>query len=111
MPLSRRLTTVLIVAAAMVGESWQAAWNTALQDHTATASPNAGWPMAAMAGALRVRLEKIDHYVLGGEYRSPGASDIAAARRLVSCLADTVICSVGFMGMAGTLPARRGDAT
>ena len=29
-----------------------------------TASPNAGWPMAAMALRLDLRLSKRDHYVL-----------------------------------------------
>jgi adenosylcobinamide-phosphate synthase len=33
--------------------------------HGRTASPNAGWPMSAMAGLLGVRLEKPGHYILG----------------------------------------------
>jgi adenosylcobinamide-phosphate synthase len=41
------------------------AWQIARRDHAQTESPNAGWPMAAMAGALGVRLEKVGHYVLG----------------------------------------------
>jgi adenosylcobinamide-phosphate synthase len=36
-----------------------------LRDASQTDSPNAGWPMAAMAGGLRVQLEKIGQYKLG----------------------------------------------
>ncbi|TRO50381.1 cobalamin biosynthesis protein, partial [Candidatus Bathyarchaeota archaeon] len=35
------------------------------RDHAKTPSRNHGWPMAAMAGALRVRLEKPSQYILG----------------------------------------------
>jgi adenosylcobinamide-phosphate synthase len=34
-------------------------------DGKKTASPNAGIPMAAMAGALHTKFEKINHYSLG----------------------------------------------
>lgn len=75
-----RLTGLLLVAAcplarAPAGE----AWRTMLRDHSATESPNAGWPMAAMAGALRVRLEKVGHYRLGVEYSAPSAASIGRA--------------------------------
>lgn len=53
-------------------------------------SPNAGWPEAAMAGALGVRLSGPrvygDHVAdepwLNGEARDPGPADVAAALRL-----------------------------
>ena len=48
-----------------------------------TASPNAGFPMSAMAGALGVELEKINHYILGKGLRAPTAADIVRARRLL----------------------------
>jgi adenosylcobinamide-phosphate synthase len=48
------------------------------RDHGRTASPNAGWTMAAMAGALGVALEKPGAYRLG-DGRSPTADDIARA--------------------------------
>ncbi|MBI4247548.1 MAG: cobalamin biosynthesis protein, partial [Candidatus Rokubacteria bacterium] len=46
------------------------------------ASPNAGWTMAAMAGALGVVLEKPGQYRLG-KGRLPAARDIPPAVRLV----------------------------
>ena len=49
------------------------------RDARHTESPNAGHPMAAMAGALGVNLTKRDHYELGAEFRSPDATDIRAA--------------------------------
>jgi adenosylcobinamide-phosphate synthase len=61
-----RLTGVLIVmASALVGGDSKAAWEIAKRDHAKTPSRNHGWPMAAMAGALRVQLEKPGQYILG----------------------------------------------
>jgi adenosylcobinamide-phosphate synthase len=47
-----------------------------------TPSPNSGWPMAAMALALDVRLAKAGVYELHGAGRSPQATDTAQALRL-----------------------------
>jgi adenosylcobinamide-phosphate synthase len=47
-----------------------------------TPSPNSGWPMAAMALALDVRLGKPGVYELHGMGRSPQATDTAQALRL-----------------------------
>jgi len=41
------------------------AWKIAYRDHKKTPSRNHGWPMAAVAGALRVQLEKPGQYILG----------------------------------------------
>jgi adenosylcobinamide-phosphate synthase len=61
-----RFTAVLIVlAAALLGEDYKNAWAIAKRDHARTPSRNHGWPMAAMAGALRVQLEKPGQYILG----------------------------------------------
>lgn len=77
-----RLTAVaLAVAAPVVGASPRLALRTAWRDAGTTVSPNSGWPMAAAAGALGVRLEKRDHHRLG-DGPGPGHIDIARARRL-----------------------------
>lgn len=49
-----------------------------------TPSPNSGWPMAAMALALGVRLGKPGGYVLNGDARSPQVQDTAWAIRYAS---------------------------
>jgi adenosylcobinamide-phosphate synthase len=61
-----RFTAILIVlAAAITGEDYKNAWSIAKRDHAKTPSRNHGWPMAAVAGALRVQLEKPGQYILG----------------------------------------------
>ena len=61
-----RLTAFLmIVSARILGADWKNSLNILQRDHYKTFSLNAGYPMATMAGALRVRLEKIGHYTLG----------------------------------------------
>jgi len=78
-----RLTAALICCTAMVGGgSSSRAFRTALRDARRTASPNAGWPMAAMAGALGVHLTKRDHYSLNDPGRQPRPSDIGRACRI-----------------------------
>jgi adenosylcobinamide-phosphate synthase len=61
-----RFTAILIIAAAAIlGKDYKNAWAIAKRDHAKTPSRNHGWPMAAMAGALRVQLEKPGQYILG----------------------------------------------
>ncbi len=61
-----RLTALfMIVAAAILGKDAKNAWKIAYRDHKKTPSRNHGWPMAAMAGALRIQLEKPGQYILG----------------------------------------------
>jgi adenosylcobinamide-phosphate synthase len=78
-----RLTATAIVATApAVGLSGRGALRTAMSDAGRTSSPNAGWPMAAAAGALGVWVEKPGNYRLGAG-AVPDVAHIAAARRLV----------------------------
>ena len=80
-----RLTGLLITLAAfLAGANGGQAWRILLRDAGQTASPNAGFPMSAMAGALGVELEKIGHYTLGQGLAAPNAAGLARARRLFS---------------------------
>jgi adenosylcobinamide-phosphate synthase len=61
-----RLTGLLIIVSAMIlGHNWKKSYEIMIRDGNKTESPNAGYPMAATAGALGVKFEKIDHYSLG----------------------------------------------
>ncbi len=74
---ARTTAALLLVAGAVVGEDWRRGLRTMWRDSRNTESPNAGWPMAAMAGLLGVVLEKPGHYRLG----DGGEADAAAIRR------------------------------
>lgn len=77
--LPARLTALLLAGAAfLAGEDAAGAWRTALAQHRRTLSPNAGWTMAAMAGALGVTLEKVGQYRLEG---GDGPLDVHTVRR------------------------------
>jgi adenosylcobinamide-phosphate synthase len=67
-----RLTALLIVAAAAAvpGCDWRLGLRVAWRDCSRCASPNAGWPMGAMAGLLGVQLEKVGEYRLGDATRA-----------------------------------------
>lgn len=70
---------------------------TTFRNYAATPSPNSGWPMAAAAGALGIRLEKPGVYVVGEGGADPSTKDLAPALRLVrTAIALTVAGSVLF---------------
>jgi adenosylcobinamide-phosphate synthase len=73
----------IVLSAPFCGASLTQAWKIMWRDSSQTASPNAGIPMSAMAGALGVELEKIGHYALGKGLRLPVPTDLARARRLL----------------------------
>ncbi len=91
-----RLTALLLVIAArLTRDDARRAWETMRCDHARTESPNAGYPMSAMAGALDVRLEKVGHYRLNENGRAPQPRDIQRAARIVSvALGVAVILSI-----------------
>ena len=62
-----------------------------------TASPNAGWPMAALALRLDVRLSKRDHYELNPTGAEPAPQDVTAALRVArrAGLLATALAAVG----------------
>lgn len=70
--------TALLIALVQGGLSWRALRAQAPR----TPSPNSGWPMAAMALALDVRLGKPGVYVLHEAGRVPRAADTARAVQL-----------------------------
>ncbi len=95
---ARLSAAALVAGAALAGADWRGAVRVARRDAGRTASPNAGWPMAAMAGALRVCLEKPGHYSLGAPSREPDPGDIARARAIFRPAA--ALCFLAAMALA-----------
>jgi len=78
-----RLTTLLIIlAAAVLGEDYKNAWLIARRDQAKIPSINHGWQMAAMAGGLRVRLEKPGQYAVGDPDEELDADKIIRSLRI-----------------------------
>ncbi len=108
---ARLAAACIALAAPAAGGSARAARRVALADARRTPSPNAGWPMAAMAGALGVRLDKRASrgaepvYVLHESGRAPTVRDLANARGVVMAASGlAVACLAG----AASVRARRG---
>ena len=90
----------IVLAAGLAGESARGALTVMRRDRRLTASPNAGWTMAAMAGALGVTLEKPGAYRLG----AGPLPDAAAIDRANKVLALAVaVSSTGLVAGAGLL--------
>src|SRR4029077_18938603 len=97
-----RLTALLLAVASGAGGGSPlrgfALW---FRDGRKTESPNAGRPMAAVAGALGVELSKRGAYVLGAGMRAPTAADLRRALRIfagavaLACVAALVATGTG----------------
>jgi adenosylcobinamide-phosphate synthase len=91
-----RITGMLfILVAHLTDRSGSKAWRTMRQDAQQTDSPNAGYPMSAMAGGLGVELAKAGQYNLGAGGYLPQPNDINNARKLMRLV--TVVVAVAFI--------------
>lgn len=86
--LPARITALAIVLAALIcKKNMSKAWQIMLRDHSKTQSPNAGWTMSAIAGALGVQLEKPGHYKLGDNHHSLSLNTINASLQIITVVA------------------------
>jgi adenosylcobinamide-phosphate synthase len=96
LPASRLAALWIVAAAALLPEcSARSAWTIVRRDARHHRSPNAGWPEAAMAGALGIKLAgprayggvAVDDGFVGGDREELSAADIRAAVNLyrVAC--------------------------
>jgi adenosylcobinamide-phosphate synthase len=106
LPASRLTALLLIAAAAIHGDaSAGGAWRAVRRDARHHRSPNAGWPEAAMAGALGLRLAgprvygetPVDDAWMGDGRAEAGPADVERALRLYR-----TACVLLFVGAAAS---------
>jgi adenosylcobinamide-phosphate synthase len=79
-----RITAYLMVASAMLlGMNWRESYRILQRDKHKTSSPNAGFTISAMAGALNIQLEKQGCYKLGDDH-GISHEDIGKALRVMT---------------------------
>ena len=94
---SRLTGFVMIISAAILQNNWKESYKIMIRDGKKTESPNAGYPMAALAGALGTKFEKLNHYELGnGEIK-------LTKQHVYSAITMMKITSVLFFGII-TIP-------
>lgn len=93
-----RLSLIFIFMASIIFGKPSGAVRTCIRDHNKTASPNSGWSMSAVSGALGVRLEKIGYHVLGAEYDEPRPVHISRAVKIVGFSSFLVIAGIFLIG-------------
>jgi adenosylcobinamide-phosphate synthase len=94
-----RVAGVAIVVAALAVADGRRALRTLVRDRACPESPNAGWTMAAMAGALGVTLEKPGAYSLGAGPH-PGARDIDSSLRVLTLAAVIGLVAISLVRAA-----------
>ncbi|RYB07050.1 adenosylcobinamide-phosphate synthase CbiB [Lichenibacterium ramalinae] len=103
LPASRLSALWLLLAAPLVGGSAAGGLRALRRDARRHRSPNAGWPEAAMAGALGLKLagprvygtERVEDAFMGDGRRDAGAADIRRALALYR-----VACAVQWLAVA-----------
>ena len=86
---SRLTGLTMVLGAMLLGHDWKNCYAIFKRDGKKTDSPNAGYPMAALAGALGTTFEKIEHYSLGSgnqEITSKKVTDAIALMKITSLL-------------------------
>ncbi len=110
-----RLSALLYALAARFGEgnNVERSWKTARRDAPNHVSPNAGWPEAAMAGALDFSLggprsyggKRLDLAIMGTGRRNLTAPDIRRALRLYETMTLTATLVVAALVVAALVVA------
>lgn len=103
-----RITAVLLWAVGRTSGLAKAlpAWAALMTEARRTPSPNSGWPMAAMALLLQVRLQKPGVYTLNAKGRTPCARDtgiaIACSARMALVTAVVAPAGIGLIALLGS---------
>ena len=99
-----RLSVILIAVAAIAYGGPLRTIRIGLRDGRNAPSINSGYPMAAYAGALNIRLEKLNYYVLGEGLKPCGIDDIPRAIRLNQLLSALLVAIISIVLWLTPLP-------
>lgn len=92
--LPARITSLFMVLAAMIlRNDWRNSYQIMKRDGKNTYSINAGYPMAALAGALGTRFEKINHYSVGDGKLEFSKSHLLSAIALMK-ITSLLFCAI-----------------
>jgi adenosylcobinamide-phosphate synthase len=80
--LARISVFLIVLASFMLKENYKNAWKIAVRDRKKISSINHGWTVAAMAGALQVRLEKPGYYAVGDQIEELSPKHIFRALKI-----------------------------
>ena len=94
---SRLTGLVMILGALILGYNWKESLYIMKRDSRKLDSPNAGFPMAALAGALGTRLEKMNYYTIGN-----GSIEFTKSH-IISAITLMKVSSILFCGII-TIP-------
>ena len=94
---SRLTGLVMILGALILGYNWKESFCIMKRDSKKLESSNAGFPMAALAGALGTRLEKMNYYTIGN-----GSTEFTKSH-IISAVTLMKVSSILFCGMV-TIP-------
>ena len=94
---SRLTGLVMILGALILGYNWKESLYIMKRDSRKLESPNAGFPMAALAGALGTKLEKMNYYTIGN------GSIVFTKSHIISAVTLMKVSSILFCGIV-TIP-------
>lgn len=90
---SRLTGLVMILSSMILGNNWKESYRIMMRDGRKTQSPNAGYPMAAVAGALGTKFEKINYYSLGDGEISFSSEHVKSAIALMK-VTSLIFCGI-----------------
>jgi adenosylcobinamide-phosphate synthase len=101
-----RTTAVLMIFAAIISKAdWKNSINIFKKERNHTISINSGHPISVLAGALRIRLEKLDHYAIGEPLEKISIEKCKMAIKImkITILVFCMIISIPLMLILGSL--------
>lgn len=101
-----RITAIIMIFAAIISNAdWKNSIRIFTKERKYTDSINSGHPISVLAGALRIRLEKVDHYSIGESLEKISIEKCKAAIKImkITILVFCIIISIPIILILGIL--------